>query len=180
MTRYIAFLRAINTAGRYIKSEQLRAAFEAVPGLRRVETFINSGNVLFDAEPTSAADLEREIEAHLPGALGFAAPTFLRTPAEMAAVAAHKPFPGLEDEDNTVLYVTFVRCVPAPEQREKLLALANPADQLDVFENHIFWLHRRSQEKSLVDNNKFERILASQSTTRNITTVRKITELLWS
>ena len=43
MTRYIAFLRAINVGGHTVKMDQLRALFEEL-GLSNVETFIASGN----------------------------------------------------------------------------------------------------------------------------------------
>src|SRR4051794_37291900 len=95
-TRYIAFLRAINVGGHVVKMDALRTHFEALR-LVNVETFIASGNVIFDA-PTldaassDAASLEQEIERRLEKKLGYEVATFLRTPRELAAVAAQQPF----------------------------------------------------------------------------------------
>src|SRR5688500_13209576 len=92
--RYIAFLRGVNVGGAHaVRMEPLRAMLVAL-GLRDVETFIASGNVIF-AAAGKAVSIERRIEACLERELGFAVPTFLRTTAEVAAVAAHKPFRGL-------------------------------------------------------------------------------------
>jgi len=53
MPRYVAFLRAINVGGHVVTMAQLKRAFEAVP-LASVETFIASGNVIFESRSTDA------------------------------------------------------------------------------------------------------------------------------
>ena len=92
MTRYIAFLRAINVGGRTVKMDELRTLFAAM-GFAGVETFIASGNVIFAADHSDAAALQQRIEGELNQALGYAVATFLRTDAEVAAVARYAPFP---------------------------------------------------------------------------------------
>ena len=64
VTRYVAFLRAINVGGHTVKMERLRELFAEL-GLANVETFIASGNVIFDAPSGDAGALERQIEQHL-------------------------------------------------------------------------------------------------------------------
>ena len=59
--KYAAFLRAINVGGHIVKMDRLRTLFEAA-GFRGAETFIASGNVVFESSRKSAADLERAIE----------------------------------------------------------------------------------------------------------------------
>ena len=89
MSRLVAFLRAINTPPRHVKMAKLREAFRDM-GLSNVETYIASGNVLFDDPQTE--DLRGVIEAGLDAALGFPVPTFLRTAAEVTAIAGGEPF----------------------------------------------------------------------------------------
>jgi uncharacterized protein (DUF1697 family) len=50
MPRYIALLRAINVGGHLVKMDALRRHFEEL-GFDPVETFIASGNVMFEAAP---------------------------------------------------------------------------------------------------------------------------------
>ncbi len=69
MPRYVAFLRAINVGGHTVKMDYLRMLFEAL-GFSNVETFIASGNVIFDSKATSAKALEKRIEHCLAEALG--------------------------------------------------------------------------------------------------------------
>src|ERR1044071_3416059 len=91
MERYVAFLRGMNLGGRRIKNEELRAEFEAL-GFEDVATFRASGNVIFAAEKRAEGTLTRTIEKGLGEALGYEVPTFLRSAAEVAAVAAQEPF----------------------------------------------------------------------------------------
>ena len=63
-TKYIAFLRAINVGGHTVKMEALRGLFEAM-GFRNVETFIASGNIIFEAGSQSTGTLEKKIEQTL-------------------------------------------------------------------------------------------------------------------
>jgi uncharacterized protein (DUF1697 family) len=97
VTRYVAFLRAINVGGHTVKMEALRRLFE---GLRfaAVSTFIASGNVVFETDEGDPVALEQLIERALHVALGYEVATFLRTDAEVALVAAYAPFPELAFE----------------------------------------------------------------------------------
>ena len=74
-TRFIALLRAINVGGHNVKMDRLRKLFESL-GLSNVETFIASGNVIFDSLVESAETLEEKIERHLRESLGYEVATF--------------------------------------------------------------------------------------------------------
>src|SRR5690349_6010221 len=91
MTKYIAFLRAINVGGHNVRMSELKRLFESL-GFSNVETFIASGNVIFETSAKDPSKLEKKIEALLKESLHYEVFTFLRTPAEVAAVAKYKPF----------------------------------------------------------------------------------------
>ena len=69
MPRYVAFLRAINVGGHTVKMEDLRRLFETM-GFANVETFIASGNVIFESKSKNTQAMERKIENHLRESLG--------------------------------------------------------------------------------------------------------------
>jgi len=75
--------------------DALRAIFESL-GFARVETFIASGNVVFDASATDSRILESRIGKKLRENLGYEVAAFLRTDAELAAIADYKPFKASE------------------------------------------------------------------------------------
>ena len=113
MPKYIALLRAINVGGHTVKMDHLRSLFEAI-GLTNVETFIASGNVIFDSRSKDALALERKIEKHLHAELGYEVKTFVRTIPELLAVANYKPFKGSELGTN-ILYIGFIAEIPGAE-----------------------------------------------------------------
>ena len=72
--------------------DHLREIFESM-GFTNVETFIASGNVIFESKSKDAGKLEKMIEKKLGEALGFEVATFIRSDSELADIANYKPFP---------------------------------------------------------------------------------------
>ncbi|MFN2564926.1 MAG: DUF1697 domain-containing protein [Gemmatimonadaceae bacterium] len=173
MSRYVAFLRAINVGGRVVKMDQLRALFEAMR-LRNVETFIASGNVLFDTRSDNVDSLERRIEKRLEGLLGYEVVTFVRTPEEIAAAAAYAPFgdPAALGPVHA-LYVGFLKTAPSEEAKQKLLSYRTKTDDLDVQGREVYWRAVKSLRESLFSGALLEKTLGP-ATMRNVSTVRKL------
>src|SRR2546427_12004340 len=99
MTSYVAFLRAINVAGqKLIKMKDLARIFAAA-GCKNVQTYIQSGNVIFDSKSTNAAALSKKIERTLQQALGYEGTIILRTLAEVEALVRHNPYKKIKTVD---------------------------------------------------------------------------------
>lgn len=177
MARHVAFLRAINVGGRFVKKESLKAIFEGL-GLKDVQTVIASGNVVFDAGRTAEATLVRRIEAALQQALGFEVDTFVRSAAEMARIAAWRP-PGLAElPPDHNLVVGFLHAALAAEQAAILPAMQTSHDQLFTHEREIWWWLRGRQSDSLLGSGQPERRLKCRTTFRKTTTVQLIADML--
>ena len=175
LRRSIAFLRAINVGGHTVKMADLRAHFAAL-GFANVATFIASGNVVFDAPPEDARAIEQRIERQLEQALGYAVATFIRSPGELAAVAAYQPFPSTNLAADSALSIAFLRTEPAAEARRKLLALRTPIDDFHVHGRELYWLRRTRIGESRFSGAVLEKTLGMPATIRNVTTVRKLAE----
>jgi uncharacterized protein (DUF1697 family) len=169
-TRYVAFLRAVNVGGRIVKMDGLRRVFESL-GYTGVQTFIASGNVVFDSSVKSMTALERQIEAALLEALGFAVATFVRSLTELPAVAKYLPF---KNADGASLYVAFVRDTPSKGAARKLHALANDYNDYRVRGREVFWLMRASYIEASKTAADIEKTLGMPATVRNTTTVRRM------
>ena len=174
MPRYIALLRAINVGGRVIKMDRLRALFEAL-GLSEVETFIASGNVLFNSSSRSGPALERTIEKHLRASLGYEVATFVRTLAEVQQVAVHEPFSAaVTSVPYYAIYVSFLREPPPAAARRAVAALRSATDDFHIHGRELYWLSRVPFSESTIAGPRLERILGMPATSRNITSVRKL------
>ena len=170
--RYVAFLRAVNVGKRQVKMDRLRAIFQAA-GFGDVVTFIASGNVVFTSPETDARALETRIEGVLKKELGFEVETFLRTPAELDAVAKYRPF-GDEGDTHTV-YVNFLYEPLPKDAAERLKALRTEVDEFHVHGREFYWLARKKTAESLVTGPMMAKAVGKVPlTNRNVTTVRKL------
>lgn len=170
MPRYVGFLRGINVGGHIVKMDRLRSIFASL-GFERVETFIASGNVVFDAASDDPAELERTIEAGLRAALGYEVATFLRSLADLAAVAAHRPF--AESEGHS-LYVLFLVEPPIEEAARTVVAYSDEVNALAVRGREVYWLRRKAISDREFPPPPLEKVLVGPVTSRNVNTVRRM------
>ena len=174
MPKYVAFLRAINVGGHTVKMDHLRELFTGL-GFRNVETFIASGNVIFDSTSKSTRALEKKIESCLLEALGYDVATFIRSMAELADIAQHRPFSDSElSAEGHTLYIGFMAGEPSDMAKQKLLALATKVDDFHLEGREVYWLRRKKFSESEISGALLEKILGMPATLRNSTTVKKI------
>jgi uncharacterized protein (DUF1697 family) len=173
MPRYFAFLRAINVGKRVVRMETLRGLFEGL-GFTGVETFINSGNVIFQCKATRPAALETRIAGHLESNLGYPVATFLRSAEELAAVNAYRPFAGEDIRTAGACCVGFLAGSLEIPQQDALLGLQTDIDTFHLHGREVYWLCRKKQSESTISNALLERKLKTSLTFRNLTTVAKL------
>jgi len=174
MPKYIAFLRAINVGGHTVKMDELRRLFTGL-GFANVETFIASGNVIFDSPAKNSRSLEKKIETCLLAALGYEVATFVRSVPELLRVAHYRPFPDTElAVAGHTLYIGFMAAEPDSAAKEKLLGLATKVDDFHLQGREVYWLCRVSFGESEVSGALLAKTLGLPATIRNSTTVRKI------
>jgi uncharacterized protein (DUF1697 family) len=175
VTRYVAFLRAINVGGHVVKMDALRARFEKL-GYSRVETFIASGNVIFETSTSDPPRLERRIEQALEEALGYEVATFLRTPKEVAAIARAWPFAAAATAKARALNVALLKEPLDETARRSLATLRSDLDDFEVRGTELYWLCRGKQNESKVSNVAMERALKVKVTIRGLRTMEKLAE----
>ena len=173
MPKLVAFLRAINVGGHTVTMAALREEFEAL-GLKDVETFIASGNVIFAAPAGKRAGLERKIEGHLHAALGYEVKTFVRTESEVAAVAVYKPFSDAKVRAARTLNVAFLAEPLPPAAVKSLMAMRTPIDDFHVNGTEMYWLCRKRQSESTFSNVRFEKAIGGRATFRGLKTIVKL------
>ena len=173
MPRYVALLRGINLGGHTVKMDRLKQLFEEL-GFKKVETFIASGNVIFESASRNTAALEKKIAAHLEKSLGFPAATFLRTDQELARALEHE---ALDDPESHSVYIAFLFESPSKASHEKLMGHRTKNDEFHVREREVYWLCRTPR---MSDSPFFkvgiEKALGMKATVRNATTVAKLVE----
>ena len=173
MPRFIAFLRAINVGGHTTKMNDLRQLFEAL-GFSGVETFIASGNVVFETTARNTKVLEGKIERRLREALGYEVATFIRTDAELDNIANYTPFRQSALEAAEALNIAFLADPLDAMSSQKVMALRTGIDDFHVHGREIYWLCRKKQSESTFSNAILEKTLGKPSTLRGANTVKKM------
>jgi uncharacterized protein (DUF1697 family) len=176
MPRHIAFLRALNVGGQHmVRMDHLRRLFEKL-GHAEVETFIASGNVVFACASKNARTLERAIAAHLEKELGYPVATFIRSPAELAAIGSYRAFSGKDAGADSRLHVGFLSDKPAAAAVRELEGMKTGVDAFRVREREVYWSIRGGFSDSKFSGAKLEKLLGVQATFRNLNTVQKLAE----
>jgi uncharacterized protein (DUF1697 family) len=170
--RYIAFLRAVNVGGRFVRMADLKRLFEKL-GFDDVATFIGSGNIIFGSTNNDPAKLEVFIERALEKALGYQVATLLRTLPEVADVAQRDPF-GKPIPKGGRLFVGFLRAAPPPAIRRKIAAMSTKTDTFQIQGRELYWLCAVPLMQSIAAGGKLEKTVAMPATFRNVNTVRRL------
>jgi uncharacterized protein (DUF1697 family) len=177
MNTYISMLRGINVGGHnQIRMAELKKLYEDL-GFEAVETYVQSGNVVFRSPETDAGALARRIETRLQDSLGSAAPVLVREPCDFERIMAHNPFLTGRSEEVSKLHVMFLS---APADPARLASLVKPADCLDEFipgEQEIFLFCPGGLGRTKLTTAFFERKLKLFTTTRNWNTIHALLKL---
>jgi uncharacterized protein (DUF1697 family) len=158
-TRYAAFLRGMNLGGRRLGNEALRAAVESL-GFTEVAAFLASGNLALTASGEAPREIARRLEEGLATALGYPVPTYVRSAAEVHAIAGRRPFPPAAIARTAgKLQVALLAAAPAAAARRAVLALATDDDRLAFGPRELYWLPREGVAQSELDWRRLEAAL---------------------
>jgi uncharacterized protein (DUF1697 family) len=177
LTIDVALLRGINVAGKKsVKMEDLRASFQAL-GFSRVRTYVQSGNVIFEAVKTSSNDLSGIIAEKFSKDFGFPILVILRTSDEIGRVVRDNPFLIEKNVDHSKLHVTFLSSLPTKDATQKLDALTAHVDQFRVRGREIYLYCPNGYGRTKLSNNALEKQLSIGATTRNWKTVSSLAKI---
>ena len=161
-------LRAVNVGGRKLGMSDLRRLTEAAGG-RSVETYLQSGNVVFAGAAAVASALSTALTAEL----GFEVPVLRRTAKELADVVENNPF----DAAGTMLSVTFLEAPPPAGAVATVDPNAFGSDRFVVRGREIYVHTPDGYGRTKLNNAFWERKLGMVATTRNWNTVCALADL---
>jgi uncharacterized protein (DUF1697 family) len=177
MTTYIALLRGINVGGKNkIKMAELRDMMVTM-GLKRVQTYIQSGNVLFESKE-EVKFLQGKIEQNIEKKFGYPIKVILRTSSEWVLIMESCPFTELEIKEAEAtaigesLYVSIHQDVPTQEEIDRLEPYNRDKENFRIQGGEIYLLFQESIRNSKLTNQlqKFN----APSTVRNWKTMNKL------
>jgi len=177
METYISILRGINVSGqKKIKMLDLKCLYENL-GFQDVQTYIQSGNVIFKSPKIGKAILKNEIETKISKQYGFSVPVQVLELQELIEVFASNPFVNKRNEDISKLHVTFLEEVPEAELRSEIMNIQSASDEFIINGKVVYVFCPNGYGRTKLNNTFFEKKLKTSATTRNWKTISKLVEL---
>ncbi|MEP2025981.1 MAG: DUF1697 domain-containing protein [Reichenbachiella sp.] len=178
MTKYIALLRGINVSGqKLIKMDALRTSLAKLK-YKNIQTYIQSGNILFEWSETNQKKLEDEIHQNIMDIFGFDVPVLVRSQKEWKDTFENNPFVNDRNEEITKLYVTLLSEKPSIENFELLMNFRDWPEEMILKGKNLYIFYSNGAGKSKLDLNTIERKLKVKGTSRNWKTTTKLKEML--
>ena len=170
MSVRVGFLRAVNLGKRRVPMARLVSVCEDL-GYDDVWTYVNSGNVVFDATGGRTA-VEGAMEKALEAEFGFECTTFVRTATQLEKVLDAKPFTVASGDTH---FVTFLKKAPSASDAKALEGLSNDFETLLVQGADVHWhMKGKSTESRLVGRDWAKILGPLSSTSRNVTMLTKL------
>ncbi len=153
--------------------QQLKRQFESM-GFSDVETFIASGNVIFNSTHRDSSSAERKISKKLKEALGYDADAFVRTREELAAVDRFKPASDERLASALSYHVGFADGEFDILEQKKIAAFSTDLDDICADAREVYWVAQTRFCDSKVSSRALEKAMGRKATFRNINTVRRL------
>jgi uncharacterized protein (DUF1697 family) len=172
----VSLLRGVNVGGRQIKMDALRELYESL-GLRQVQTFIQSGNVICAVSTRDLPRLAKRLEKAIERTFGFPCDVVLRTGAELREALARNPFADRVDIDPAKLLVTFLADEPDPKDCAKVRAMSAGTEELFLDGRHVYIYFHNGLARPKLSWPLIGKALNTPATARNLNTVQKLLAL---
>ena len=168
--KHAALLRGINVGGKNLLPMKDLAELFSEAGCRDVRTYIQSGNVVFEAPATVLKKLPETVSRKI------GVPVIVRSHAELEAVVRGNPFLKAGEAEKT-LHVAFLADMPGTDAVAKLDPLRSAPDRFIVVDRHVYLHLPNGMGNSKLTNAWLDSKLSTVSTARNWATVVKLYEM---
>jgi uncharacterized protein (DUF1697 family) len=174
MAAVIGMLRGVNVGGsQKIKMETLKTVCTSL-GLRDVQTYIQSGNIVFGEVGGDPGNLARRLEDAIESSFGFRPAVILRTASELRKVIAKNPFAGRTGIEPSKLLIVFMASAPTRTARDQVLAMPCDPEEIQINGRELYVYYPNGMARPKIPLARIEKTLQCASTGRNLNTVSKL------
>ena len=174
---FIGLLRGINVGGRNkLAMQDLRSICESL-GWKKVRTYIQSGNVVFETPRAKPGRLAEQLADALEEHMSVRLAVLVRTAVEFEAVVENNAFARRRTLDPSHVVVVFLERTPSRASRDALLASVKGREELHFHRRELYVYYRDGIARSKLTNAVIERTLDTAATARNLNTACKLAAL---
>jgi len=174
MNTYIALLRGINVSGqKKVLMGDLRELLNNL-SFKNVQTYIQSGNIVFQSKETNKSILESKISKLITDKYKFQVPILIKRREDLKNIVAHCPF---KEDKKEKSYFTLLNSTPEQSLMDKLNNLNIDNETILVEKDCVYFFSNTGYGRAKCNNNFIERQLKVRATTRNYKTLNKLLEM---
>lgn len=179
MQKYVSLLRGINVSGqKKIIMTELKLMFQNM-GFENVETYIQSGNVVFDSSILNKNEIQGKIEKEILNNFNFQVSVCVLTKFEVETAFSLNPYLLDKNIDIKHLSITFLSYLPEKEIVDEISELSKKGgDEFQIIDKYIYLLLPNGAGRSKLTINLFERKLRTTATSRNWKTMTRLVEMM--
>ena len=175
--KHIALLRGINVSGqKIIKMAELKVHFENLE-FENVQTYIQSGNVIFCSKEKDNKKLKKIIESKIHEVYNFSVSVIILTKEDLQSAISNSPF-NENNSDISKVYISYLDSIPDEIPLAELDKYKSPTEEFRIIGNNIYLYFPDGYGRTKLNNNILEKKLNVRSTSRNWKTSNKLLKMI--
>lgn len=175
MKKYIALLKGINVGGhKKISMAELRELLSNT-GLQHVQTYIQSGNVMFQSSEKNALKLEENIQKTVKSHFGFDVSVIIKTPSEFQTIFNACPFSQEGEKEKS--YFILLNKTPDANLVHEAMQISHENETVIIKNDCLYFYSAAGYGQAKFNMTTFERKLNVVGTARNYNTMVKLLSL---
>jgi uncharacterized protein (DUF1697 family) len=180
MSVYVALLRAVNVGGRApVAMSDLRKLLSGL-GFTAARTLLQSGNLVFESDGRTSAQLEALLETEAARRLDLDTDILVRTAREWETLVARNPFPDQARRDPSHLVLMVLKGAAKANDVKALQAAITGPEVVHADGKQLYITYPAGIGRSRLTNAVIEKKLSTRGTARNWNTVLKLAALAGS
>ena len=178
MIVHVALLRAVNVGGRNRVAMADLLALLAALGFAGGRSLLQSGNLVFQGDGRSSAELEQLLEDETAARLGLRTDYLVRRAEQWEQLVVRNPFPAEAARDPGHLLVMLLKEAPAAADVAELQAAIQGPERVHADGTQLYAIYPTGIGRSKLTTSLIEDKLGTRGTGRNWNTVLKLAELI--
>jgi uncharacterized protein (DUF1697 family) len=178
MTRCVSLFRGINVGGNQLVRMDALKGLHTSLGLGDVQTYIQSGNVVFTSDDADVAQIQKNIEDGFSQTFGFSVKVMVRTANQLNEIIGNNPFQNQPMRETNRIIAMFLASDPVSTALEDIQNAYSGPEEIHVIGREAFIYYPEGMGRSKLTNTLLEKKLKTAGTARNWNTVLKLQQLL--
>ena len=178
MTRFVSLFRGINVGGHQIvRMDALKELHQSL-GLQEVQTYIQSGNVVFTSNDVNVTKVQQDIENGFAQKFGFQVKVMVRTAREFNVIIQNNPFQNQLIKESKWVVAMFLASHPISTALEDIQKAYTGPEEIHIIGQEAFIYYPEGQGRSKLTNTLLEKKMKTAGTVRNWNTVLRLQKMM--